>query len=382
MSEIALPHILIVDDGETSEHTIGLDSRASPRAKHPQDVGIADLQWADLVLMDFIINNWDERDELDQISLKPRNGLALAAVLREHADSIDNGDHSYTAFAIHSGHIGEVSARLHTTNRTPHVVARLNNLEWTFDKTDDSRFASSAALAHAVRHVSKLWPAVDAKGMSAATADLLQLDADATWSERAADDVVLCQIPLSDFSAGTNGLLFLRWLLHGILPYPTFLLAMHWVAARLRITPTSLRRVIAGDSDLANDLEGCRYTGVLDSFDGSRWWRAAVDQYVWDLRAEGARESEQFHAELERRSGIPLEHFAAVSPVVCVDRELKPDDDGLCALAGVVRLVPDLWPAYADPAYAEIDVVRDDADLRSIVHPLDQERVPDLNEEG
>lgn len=380
MSEDILPHILIVDDEETSQHELGLDSLAATRARHPRDVDLSDLEWADLVLMDFIINNWDERDELEQVSLKPRNGLALAAVLREHADATNNGGHSYTAFAIHSAHIGDISARLHTTNRTPYVVARLNNLEWAFDKADTARFASSAALADAVRHVSALWPSVDAGGIGTATADLLKLDADATWSERAADDVVLCQIPLSEFSAGTNGLLFLRWLLHGIMPYPTFLLAMHWVAARLRITPASLRRVMDGESDLASDLAACRYNGVLASFDGPRWWRAAVDQYVWDLRAAGAREPAQFHAELERRAGISLEHVAAVSPVVCVDRELKPRD-GLCALEAVVRLVPDLWPAYADPAYAEVGVVREDADLRSIVHPLDRERVLALDEE-
>ena len=63
-----------------------------------------------------------------------------------------------------------------------------------------------------------------------------------------------------------------------------------------------------------------------------------------------------------------------------MDRELKPRD-GLCAIETVVRLVPDLWPAYADPAYAEVDVVREDADLISIVHPLDRERVQALDEE-
>lgn len=380
MSEDALPHILIVDDDETSLHELGLESRAKTRARHPRDVNLSDLKWADLVLMDFIISNWEERDELEQISLQPRNGLALAAVLREHADAKNNGDHSYTAFAIHSAHIGDISARLHTTNRTPYVVARLNNLEWAFDKADTARFASSAALADAVRHVSALWPAVDERGIRAATADLLQLRADATWSERAADDVVLCQIPLSEFSAGTNGLLFLRWLLHGIMPYPTFFLAMHWVAARLRITPASLRRVMESESELASGLAACRYNGVLAAFDGPRWWRAAVDQYVWDLRAAGARGPAEFHAEIERRAGIALDHVDAVSPVVCVDRELKPRD-GLCALESVVRLVPDLWPAYADPAYAEVEVVREDADLRAIVHPLDRERVLALDEE-
>jgi hypothetical protein len=374
------PHILIVDDDETSAHALGLDDLAATRARHPRDVNVSDLAWADLVLMDFILSNWAERDELEEVSLRPPNGLALAAVLREHADVANNGGHNYTAFAIHSAHIGDISKRLHTTNCTPYVVARLNNLEWAFDKADELRFARSAALADAVHNVSASWSDVEKGGFSAATAELLKLAADAPWSERATDDVVVCQIPLSDFSAGNNGLLFLRWLLHSILPYPTFLLARHWVAARLRITPDSLALVLEGHSELEKGLAACQYLGVLKTFDGPRWWRAAIDQYVWDLRAAGARDPAAFHAELEKRAGVNLERIEGVSPAVCVDRELKPRDV-LCTLESVVRLVPDLWPAYADPAYAEVDVVREDADLISIVHPLDRERVPVMVEE-
>lgn len=373
MPDESRPHILIVDDGETRQHEIGLDAIAATRSRHPADVDVADLEWANLVLMDFVISNWSDRDEMEQISLCPRNGLALAAVLREHADAANDGGHNYTAFAIHSAHIGEISARLHTSNKTPYVVARLNNLEWAFDKTDEARFASAVSLAEAVRYVSAAWRAVEGGGIETAITELLKLPSDASWTKRATDDVLLCQIPLSEFG-GKSGLLFVRWLLHGIMPYPTFLLATHWVAARLRIAPSSLRQVMEGQSALSRDLAACRYSGVLASFAGPRWWRSAVDQYAWELQAAVAREPEAFHAELERRSGSTLQRVQETSPAVCVNRELNPLD-GLCALDSVVRLVPDLWPAYADPAFAEVGVVRDDADLCAIVHPLDRERV-------
>lgn len=374
MTDEILPCILIVDDGETNVHTVGLEGLAATRARHPSEVTVSDLEWADLVLMDFILENWFERDELEEISLQPLNGLALAAVLREHADATNNGGHNYTAFAIHSARINAISARLHTTNRTPYVVARLNNLEWAFDKADDTRFTRSADLAKAVRSVSASWQSDEGRRFVAATAELLNLPTDVPWSERAKDEVVLCQIPLSDFSAGTNGLLFLRWLLHGIMPYPTFLLARHWVAARLRITPDSLSQVLASDSELAHDLAACQYLGVLATFAGSRWWRAAIDQYIWDLRAAGGREPAAFHEELERRAGVSLQRVVGVSLAVCVDRELNPQEE-LCTLETVVRLVPDLWPAYAESAYAEMDKVCQDPELYSLVHPLDRERV-------
>ena len=380
MPEDTLPKVLIVDDEETGPHELGLDGLAATRGRHPNDIDDSDLQWADLVLMDFRIQTWPEREDLEQISLRPRNGLALAAVLREHADALNGKYHRYTAFAIHSAHIGDISARLHTTNRTPCVVARLNSLEWAFDKAEQGRFSQAAELAQAVRKVSEGWKDVEASGVAAATSGLLRLPAGLDWSERASEDVLLCQIPLSDFSAGTNGLLFLRWLLHGIMPYPTFLLGSNWVAARLRITPDSLRDLLENKSQLARDLSDCRYAGILQSFSGPRWWRSAIEQYAWSIRAGGAHQPEDFHSALEARAGRMLERVAANSPVVCVDPRLEPLD-GLQALDSVVRLVPDLWPAYADPAYAELAVVRNDEDLCSIVHPLDRERVTAAEEE-
>ena len=380
MNDADLPRILIVDDGETSSHVAGIDTQASTRGRHPNEIDVTDLDWADLVLMDFKISDWRAREELDPVSLRPMNGLALAAVLREHVDA-NNGDcHSYTAFAIHSAHIGDISKRLHTTNQTPYVVARLNNLEWVFDKADRSRFARSVELACAVRTISESWNSIKGGGVSMAAAELLRLPQKAKWTQRALDDVVLCQLPLSKFSAGTNGLLFLRWMLHGVLPYPTFLWAHHWVAARLRISPASLLGTLKNDSALAGDLNALSYDGVLKSFWGQRWWRAGIEQYAWSIRAAGARGPKEFHAELEKRAGGKLSPVADVSPVVCVDRELNRLDE-LRPLQTVVRLVPDLWPAYADAAYAEIDVVQGDGELAAIVHPLDRGQVVTADEE-
>lgn len=377
MDDADLPRILIVDDEDQARHALGLEKRANSRARLPNDVEVGDLEWADLVLMDFKIMHWRERDDLEQITLRPPNGLALAAVLREHADSQDGDD--YIAFAIHTGHIGEISRRLHSTNKAAHVVARLNNLEWVFDKSDATRFERSTQLAAAVRAISGSWEEVESDGVKTAVGDLMGLTAERSWHSRALDDVVLCQVPLSHFSAGTNGLLFLRWLLHSVLPYPTFLWGEQWVAARFRITPNALRLVLEGDSDLASGLAACRYEGILRSFLGARWWRAGVEQYAWEIRVSGARDPQAFHQELEKRAGTELEHLDLVSPVVCINRDFAPTDE-LCDLEDAVRLVPDLWPAYAGTAYATISSVREDPDLAALVHPLDRDRAGDSSD--
>lgn len=375
-----LPHILIVDDLDATQHAIGLQGCAKSRALHPNDVEVDDLEWADLVLMDFMIEKWNERDALDQLALRPPNGLALAAVFREHADSqIGDSDH-YTAFAIHTGHVDELSCRLHTSSKVAHVIARLNNLEWVFDKADKTRFERSTELGEAVRVISDSWKEVENGGVKAALVSLLGLNREVRWHTRAFDEVVLCQIPLSEFCAGTNGLLFLRWMLHSILPYPTFLWAEQWVAARLRITPSSFRAVLEGKSDLAADINACGYEGILGGFLGRRWWRAGVEQYAWGIRAEGARDPDIFHQKLEKRAGRSLERIDIASPVVCITRDLSPADE-LCSLEDAVRMVPDLWPAYAGTAYASIASVRDDVEFAAVVHPLDRERIADSEEE-
>ena len=218
MADTDLPRILIVDDEDASQHALGLEERADSRAKHPNDVEADDLDWADLVLMDYVIQHWVDRDDLEQVALRPPNGLALAVVLREYADCQNGDGDDYTAFAIHTGHIGEISRRLHTTSKAAHVVARLNNLEWMFDKSDASRFERSTQLAVAVGEISGSWKEVERGGVETAVERLMGLSAERSWHERALDDVVLCQVPLSEFSAGTNGLLFLRWMLHSVLP--------------------------------------------------------------------------------------------------------------------------------------------------------------------
>ena len=137
--------------------------------------------------------------------------------------------------------------------------------------------------------------------------------------------------------------------------------------------------VLESESDLAIDLAACKYDGILQSFLGARWWRAGVEQYAWGIRAAGARDPEAFHQELEKRAGTELERLTLASPVVCIDRDLTPADE-LCSLEDSVRMVPDLWPAYAGTAYATISSLREDPDFAAVVHPLDRDRVSDSSD--
>ena len=365
------PFILVVDD-KADELRTGLELRLGDEAelmvRHPQGVEPEDLGRAHLVLMDYRLEDWPERDA-QPAAFNIRTGLALATVLREAADQRANGH--LTAVALHTGHLSDVSGRI----RPPysrHVVARLNNLEWVFEKSDPDRFWGVIQLARAAQGLARNWPA-DSSGSETRARELLKLDDENGWAKRAWREVRECQPPIYELGGGFHGVRFLRWLLHQVLPYPCFLWDVNWVAARLRLRLEDLERLMDSDCDLARDLERMKYRGVLEGFLGDRWWRTAMEDYAWGLGGGSSSSPREFQDRLREKAAKDLSLVRPHDPVVCLDSEFRPH--GVASPLDAVRVRPDYWPPFADPAWMTIDAVRDDPELSAMVIPLDQYRV-------
>ena len=58
-------------------------------------------------VIDYVLADWPEPDATATISLRPPDGLALAAVLRGHAEKLAG---SPTAFVLRSAHLPELSS--------------------------------------------------------------------------------------------------------------------------------------------------------------------------------------------------------------------------------------------------------------------------------
>lgn len=365
------PGILVVDDEADdlrSALELALGEVADVKVRHPSHVDREDLKDAHLVLMDYRLDHWPER-EVQSAAFDVRTGMALAAVLREVADR--EAPHRLTAVALHTGHLSESNPRIRPPH-SGHVVARLNNLEWVFEKTEAKLYRRVVQLAQAARHLQGNWPA-SASASETHARELLDLDDEAEWSERAWREVRECQPPLYELGGGFHGVLFLRWLLHQILPYPCFLWDITWVAARLRIPVEALRRLMTSDSDLTRDLKQLKYTGILAGFLGDRWWRTAIEDYAWALAGESSGEAAEFQQMLCEKAGRTLELVASRDPVVCLDRQFEPH--GVASPEEAVRVRPDYWPSFADPAWMRIDAVRGEPELSAMVEPLDQYRL-------
>ena len=366
------PSILVIDDNPDElrdQFALRLNVHSITVVVHPQDIEMSDLESADLVLVDYLLDSWPERDE-QSVSLRPATGMALAVVLREQADRSEVD--SLTVFALHTGHLDDIQGRLPPAT-AQHVLARLNNLEWVFPKSESRRYEQMVLLADSVRTMPRNWPE-DSDGSTSTVRQLLALGEDADSFDRCWHDVIDCRVPVRELTAGGHGILFVRWLLHQVLPYPCFLWAEHWVAARLRISVDILREVLAGNSDLAEDLKTMRYSGILAGFLGDRWWRGALEDYVWELAGWRSAEEQGLREALTERAEMDLEPIDANPTVVCLNKELSPTGQFLSPMTAVT-LLPDHWPSFADSAWMDIETVRDDPDLLSIVDPLDLHRV-------
>lgn len=377
-THIENPSILVIDDNSDElrhQVTLGLYNKAETNVIHPNDVEIPDLERADLVLVDYLLDDWQERDT-QPTSLSPKTGIALLAVLREQVDQSPND--RLTAFALHTAHLCDIQGRLPSATAR-HVLARLNNFEWVFPKTEPDRYDQISLLASAVMQLPRTWPQ-DLEDSISVVRNLLALGEDDQSFERCWRDVLECRVPAHELIVGGHGLLFIRWLLHQVLPYPSFLWEEHWVAARLGCSVDSLRDVLAGNSPLAKDLRSMRYSGILAGFLGDRWWRGVLEDYVWELAGQASAAEPKLRKALNERAEMEIVPIDAKPVMVCLDSKLEPTGRFISPTAAVT-LRPDFWPSFADSAFTDIETVQNHPALLSIVDSLDLPRVNSNSED-
>ena len=368
------PIVLTIDDDDQGDTKLKLRSSATVIAKTPDEVTFSDLRRAHVVLVDYQIEEWKGRDNAASIALQPRNGVALAAVLRSQVEDRTQDDRR--AFAIHSAKLNDLSGGLPPPDRE-HAIARTLNLEWAFPKTQSGNGPSIniqvAALAAAVRGLPKTWPDDIEKTQKLVT-KLLAAPPKRAWRDRAADDVASCHPPIQAWAATTNGMVFLRWLLHQVLPYPSFLLEERYVAARLYVTVESLRKALKSESKVRRALRPFEYTGVLSTFLGDRWWRAGIDHALWDWTEGDPFNAESVGGVVHARLSESLVPVNVIRPVVCVDAQSFRPTDAVVDIAQAVEIKPDDWPAYAEQAWIAREQANDEG-IAGLVVPQDRERI-------
>jgi hypothetical protein len=373
MSTHGQPIILFVDDNPEEIDTSALGSAAVARVRAPSDVDLQDLKDCSLVLVDYRLEDWPDRDKAGCIALKPLNGLAVAAILRSHAGQATD---SPTAFAIHSAHLPDLAGGLPPQSRE-HAIASANNLEWVFAKpraADRGRWTTQVlSIASAVGQLPTAWPGELAKAEEE-LARLLAAPSQGAWVDRALTDVRACHPPLHELSLWTHGLAIIRWLLHRILPYPCFLSNVEHMAARFRVTTQSLVEALQAETALGAALQALEYKGILAGFLGPRWWRVAIENFLWELT--GGRSADVTAVRDAVSALAPNQLIGAHTdfPIVCVDRDYRITSE-FSDIEHAVRIQPDEWPPYADEAWTTIELARAEPTLAAFVIEADRERL-------
>lgn len=360
------PFVLHVDDEPDDLRLWSEEVRAQDRINlqvlHPQEVDEASLRRAALVLVDFKIDHWPERAKSSALALKPTNGLAVLASLQETAFELDAT--RARAFALYTAVIQDVAREL---VHQPHIVARAHNLEWVFEKNKEGsareRAARVAELADSVAALPKHWPGGVPSAANAALHEWLGLSSSVPWSDAATRSVRGCRPPIHEFAEHTLGVGVVRWILHKIIPYPTFLLDDAHLAARLRVSFQSLRE--AADSEEFCRLFGeVQYQGQLATFAGRRWWRAGVEHALFEIAADSPGDVRTLHKELrERVSGLEYQSASRLFAVIGSQFKTK---DVLATEDSVVEVRPDDWPPFADEAWALRGDLEDAPELKAV----------------
>ena len=363
---VSRPCILIVDDelDEAVAKRQLLGSAAETLPRTPDDVTLADLRRADLVLVDFVLDQWMV-DPSVPASVHPKDGVALAAVFRSHSSS-----ELPTAYALHSGRLDGLSGGLPRGSHL-HVIARANNVEWVFSKKagDDAvpLRQQVLSLAKALQDLPSGWPTNQPKRMRTILEDLLKLSRGAAWRERAWQQIEVCHPPIHELSPPTHAVALIRWLLHSIMPYATFLWDFRHLAARLRVTPRSLIVALKKNDSFAKTLALYKYRGSLHDFLGDRWWRPGIEHLLWkrtEAKPFNVDALQTVVGELSQR----LEPVSLNEPVVAFDQNLRATDQ-LIELSDAVELQPDDWPPFAERPFALRELAMKDPRLKSLIAP-------------
>jgi hypothetical protein len=337
------PTIVLIDDKADEitavvalleEH--GIDARPT----HPDEIEIADLEAADLVLVDWLLDEWSVPNSANlPIATRPRDGLALAEVLRSHVDADQHAGRP-TAFALHSGALGRLSRDL-PGEIVEYALARVHNLEWVFTKGRDERLSGRfVEFAEVVNKLPHPWPTEPAAGREALL-ELLALDAADGLAQR-------------------------------ILPYPCFLIDETYLTARLQLQPNSMRRQLDEESELVDALASARYAGALASFDGPRWWRSRVEDSLWEITDGGSASPKRLREAIVALAPT-AEFLDTTNPVVCVDdgyrlREFADVNDA-------VRMSLDDWPPYALDPWVTIERARAEEAIATRVLREDRDKL-------
>lgn len=353
------PVIYLIDDEDQSSAAFQLEQLgAEATYLYPTEVTDDHLSKATLLAVDEFFDlrapapneDWDVPRDLPP-ALVPSDGLALAAVLRSAAHNMKERA-TNLGITLRTGDLDALTHGLPRMVRQPLVAAQYD-IEWALPKADTPGSASSAeqlvSLAFALHNYPSDWESNSPIDVGIGWIGIPH----EPWKEDAKTHVAACRPPTNTATTTAHGLTWLRWLAHRALPYPAFVVADVYAATMLGVTVDSFRTVASdSSSEIGQILAPVAYRGPLFDLYKARYWRAGLAHIARGVVSDefDADDPQLVGEALSRRFDglIPLDMG---SPVVAIDENYSPLDEPV-ERNDAVRLAPDGWPPFADPAWA------------------------------
>lgn len=381
------PFVFIDDDPESAEpelrHALGDDALWIVRYPHDfqNDGGVTEnrIRNCKVVLMDLQI-----RENVGW-GLDPSTGQALVESIRGYLAGDGNPlEADKTAFVLFSSLLERISDNLPVQGRE-HVLARKSGNEWVMDKVPNKRPESQhdlrvlSELSDAVRYIEGLGPD-DQEGAKRSSLGILGIDdpeAD-DWRSSAAEDAEKMGLPIQSIMSG-HGMSLVRWLLHVSMPFPGALCEIRDLAVALRLAPEQVRNNQEFVEALNKGFNAYRYQGILPEFNGPRWWRAGVSDFIYNTRKYMEENEIAFHNALNKLLGYDVSEFEKIEysdPVLVVD-ECYRLTDKYCDVSETVRIAPDDWPDEVMYPRIQISETTKSTRIKELVRPEDVYRLDD-----
>lgn len=371
MATTQKPHILVIDDRPEDLPALGLLVGEMLRVLHPEDITDDDLRTANLILIDYDLAYWPNRDKVTSICLQPLDGLALAAVLRSQIKRLQIS--APVSFAIYTGELQALARPLPPENRE-HALSDLVNVDWIFQKSSDPQtlVGQILSLGEAVVGLPERW---SADGAMLQLAELLGISFADSANQQYLRDLEDCLPPIHEISEWSHGISIVRWLLHRIFPFPTFLINENFLAARFRISHKALVANLSPGEALHNALEKYSYIGVLSAFSSRRWWRSGIENFLWEITNGNSGDFATVHQALESITGAQIEPSEPPDfPVIVLDENYR-ESESFVSEEDAVRIRPDYYPSYADQPWVAKALARENEKMRSLVLREDLENL-------
>ena len=370
MTETGLPRILLIDDRNEYLGTVANALRDSVEiiTRAPGDVWYDTLSGLDVILIDWLLEDWPARRGVSP-TMYPADGVAVAAVLQSvfrHQGQL-GGQSNQPLIVLWTGELTALREGL-PEGSPAHIVARRHAVDWVFSKDeiiDDAGATTNRLLSLAAARAALRAVAGPPKEIAQQLLNLASVPKSSR--QRALDDVEAAFPPSEQQFESTSGLGFLKWLLHRILPYPCFLSDEIHLATRLGCTVESFRKSHEANTKFTHWLDDTRYQGVLDSFLGPRWWRAAFELTLWEQTKGQPFNTPRILEVLNSDFEAKLEPLAIELPVVCLDATLNYSPTPY-AFGETIRVQPGDWPPYAEEARVSLETAKANDFIRSLIH--------------